>query len=580
MNKFYLFTIVLLSAIHISAQDLASKIPKEVYAVASLKGENLTELFPIEEFDKTTPGKEIIKEVSRKGKIHSIAELGVDIASTGYYFYQVTDSIRYHCSLIPINDVNQFESLIHESENIKEIKGVKAFYKNHDKNSVIAWNDQMMLFVHGQISKSYFSNNEVRKRYNLSIKENGDKESPVEYRSYEIFENRSQKREIAFQFIESKIDQIFNKPFSQQQSIFSNADYTKSRDKNAEFSIWISDIMEIYSDILKEADMGRYSELFYNGMNPAKFGTQGLSGHLYAEKDELKASIVYHMDNKMAARMKKVYSGSLNKKFLKYISEEEILGYASYAIDTEKFLVEYPKMVKNSLGGLFETEADIITNLISVILDEKAIGKVIKGDALFLMYDLSDKEVTYKTYEYDEDYKYTEVEKTKTETIPDFLLLLSSDDTSLLKKILKFSQEKGFASYKNGIYTITHREFPTEIYAKIENGIISIGTSLERIKKAGNTPVKISKKHRQILQKSSSSIYINTKEVVGIAKNFERSNRGKKKLDYVFNNVEDIQLTTSKIKNNNMTLELKMGVPTGHANGLKYLITLLEEIDK
>ncbi|WP_103864378.1 hypothetical protein [Aquimarina sp. I32.4] len=582
MNKYYLLAIALLGVMYINAQDLVYKIPKEANAVASLKGENLIELFPIQEFDKTKVGKEILREATRnRDGQQSVADLGLDISSTGYYFYQITDSIKYHCMLMPINDVQKFEKLIRKGK-IEEEEGFKINYREYSKESVIAWNDKMVLSVTGEIIESYFTDNKVRELYDLpEIKEgeNGDEELG-KYLRDDIFEKWAQKEEITFHYVKNKVDQILNTPITNKQSILANREYVKTIDKKAEASIWVSDFMKIYSDVMKGKMSRYYSSFLYAGMDQAKYERQQFSGHVYAEKDELKMKATYHLDKKMASRMKKVYGNSLNKKFLKYINEDEILGYASYVIDTKGFLTEYPKMMKNNLGGLFETEADIITELLSIVLDEKAISKVIKGDALFVMYDLSDKEVTYKTYKYDDDFKQKEVEKTRTETIPDFLLLLSSSDTDILKKLLKLGEEKGVSSYKDGVYTLKHRELPTELYVSIDQGVIAVGTTLERIKGLDTSTKNVSQKHRKILRKNSGSIYINTKEVLEIAKKFERSKRKKRTLDYIINDIEDIQLTNGKVRNNKMTAELKMKLPEGHKNGLKYLMTLIENLDK
>ncbi|WP_438710702.1 hypothetical protein ACSTS3_18430 [Aquimarina muelleri] len=579
MNKLYLLTTsILLSIIPLNAQDLANKIPKEVNAVVSIKGGNLTELFSIQDFGKTVFGKKIEKELSRKEKSKTLLESGIDIASTGYYFYEATDSIQYHCALVPIKNSNQFESLFSRPEKITTIKGQKAFYKKYDKTSIMVWNDKMMLFINGKVSKSYFSNNKVRKQYDLPIIENENHLHKYGY--YDIFESRSQEKDITFQYLTDKIDQIFNTPLPSKESILSNRDYLKAQNKNAEISIWVSDIMKVYSNILKESNIHRYSALLLNGIYSGKYGNQDISGHMFLEEKEIKANITYHMDKEMGGRMKKIYSNSLNKKFLNYINEEEILGYASYVINTEEFLTEYPKMIQNTLGDLYKAETDILADLLSIVLDEKAIGKVIKGDALFLMYDLNDKEVAYKTYEYDEEYNYKEIEKTRTETIPDFLLLLSSGDTDLIKKIFDYGQEKGIVSLENGVYRIKYKTLPTEIYVNINQEIITIGNNKERVIKNNTINKKVSKKHKQILQNSSSSIFINTQEIVKVAKAYNSRKKTERKLEYLFNNVEDIQLTTSKVKNNKMSIDLKMELPTGHKNGLQYLITLLEEMNK
>src|SRR3546814_11926467 len=92
--------------------------------------------------------------------------------------------------------------------------------------------------------------------------------------------------------------------------------------------------------------------------------------------------------------------------------------------------------MKDMYGNLFEQyEADIAlgADLVSLLLDEAAIANVAKGDALFVLNGIAEREVPYISYEYDDDYNYMEVEKIKMETIPDFLLMFSSDDVQIYK---------------------------------------------------------------------------------------------------------------------------------------------------
>ncbi len=103
----------------------------------------------------------------------------------------------------------------------------------------------------------------------------------------------------------------------------------------------------------------------------------------------------------------------------------------------------------------YNEELEIASELLSVMMDEKAIAKVVKGDALFLVTDIAQKEYTYKTYEYNDDYDRKEIERTKKETLPEFLFMMSSEDSYIIQRMLNYGVKKGAIKLNNGIYTLT-----------------------------------------------------------------------------------------------------------------------------
>src|SRR5690606_5838645 len=107
-----------------------------------------------------------------------------------------------------------------------------------------------------------------------------------------------------------------------------------------------------------------------------------------------------------------------------YINSDRTVGYMAYAINTQAYLEEYPKLFKKLFGeylGIGSEGIGLGLDFIALLLDEKAVGDVIQGDALFLLNGISQEEYTYTGYDYDEDYNAIEVEKKGVHTIPDFL---------------------------------------------------------------------------------------------------------------------------------------------------------------
>mgnify|MGYP000421526150 FL=1 len=77
------------------------------------------------------------------------------------------------------------------------------------------------------------------------------------------------------------------------------------------------------------------------------------------------------MSDEMAESYKKMTSNKLNKKFLKYINEERMIGYMSYSISTKAALDEYPKLMKNLYSSMpsYGEEAGLAIDLFSLLLD-------------------------------------------------------------------------------------------------------------------------------------------------------------------------------------------------------------------
>jgi len=255
------------------------------------------------------------------------------------------------------------------------------------------------------------------------------------------------KKRLAFTWMTAQADQIFNGTY---ESIETNKSYTASLDNKAIAELWVSSLQDVYNSIAPE--FGTY------GKAGLMKGYGSLNAKLFMDDKSFRISTGLEMAQEQADAYKKIMNRKLNKKFLNYVNSEKALGFMSYSIDTKAYLEEFPKLMKQTygsfLGGKMDEEVELGTDLFSLLLDEEAVSKVIKGDALFVINGLKTKEVTYTTYEYDDDYKQKEVTKTKNETLPDFLFMFSSEDTRLIEKLIKYGIHKNMVTAENNIYKI------------------------------------------------------------------------------------------------------------------------------
>ncbi|WP_431292331.1 hypothetical protein [Pedobacter sp. P26] len=371
-------------------------------------------------------------------------------------------------------------------------------------------------------------------------------------------------------------DQIFNGTY---ESIETNKSYTTSLDNKAIAELWVSSLQDVYNSIAPE--FGTY------GKAGLMKGYGSLNAKLFMDNKSFRISTGLEMAQEQADAYKKIMNRKLNKKFLNYVNSEKALGFMSYSIDTKAYLEEFPKLMKQTygsfLGGKMDEEVELGTDLFSLLLDEEAVSKVIKGDALFVINGLKTKEVTYTTYEYDDDYKQKEVTKTKNETLPDFLFMFSSEDTRLIEKLIKYGIHKNMVTVENNIYKIQEKKSPIDIYFMIKDRIVFFGNSLSEMQSISNNQYnnKISKLHKDLLSKNNFSFLFNAKNLVGKVPDSEiGGEETAKKFNSTLEKMGNVYMKSNPIKGRLVSADISAEIPNGHENALKYLFSLIENAAK
>ena len=367
---------------------------------------------------------------------------------------------------------------------------------------------------------------------------------------------------------------------SANQSIITNKTYLASLDKDAEATVWVGDFAKIYDTMMS----GLYYDQLMGFNIGSMYADSGMSAKLYAEKDEMRLTTSYTMSESMADSYRKMMDQKINRKFFNYINEDRMIGYMSYALNTEAALKEYPKIMKNLYGSMpaYGDEAAMAIDLFELLLDEEAVAKVFPGDVLFLLSGISKKEMTYKSYEYNDDFEYEEIEKTKTETVPDFLIMMSSEDQKLMKKLMNYGIKKEVVESKNGYYSIVIPESPLSVFMAFKDDIVFIGTSETEITKIvrGTFDAKLSSKHKKLLKNSNYSAYMGSKQLASKIPMDELGVRDMKKLNWFLENSEDAYISTSKMKGNVFEANMVIGVPASQENSMKYIFNMIETFAK
>lgn len=363
-------------------------------------------------------------------------------------------------------------------------------------------------------------------------------------------------------------------------SVLNKKEFLLAQDKNASATLYLEDVNLLYSDLLTSFTSRYFS-------SPLE-GFKGLNAQVYMNKENMRVTSEMILDDKKAASYKKIYAHKLNSKFAKYVNSDKVIGFISYSFDTEEYLKELPKMLNQAYGGYlqkYNEELDIASELVSIMLDEKAIAKVIKGDALFLVTDVAQKEYTYKTYEYNDDYERKEIERTKKETLPEFLFMMSSDDSYIIQRMLNYGVKKGAIKLKNGIYSLDRdvTKSPMSVHLLIKDGIVFSGTSYKDIEDIsldrfqGN----ISKEQKKLLTKNNMTVFFDPKKLAGkIPLEEFHSERRLNMFNTWMNGTGKFYGKTMGIKGNRISGEMIAEVPVGKENSLKYFFSLIESASK
>ncbi|MBS9461362.1 hypothetical protein KIM67_02995 [Flagellimonas sp. 389] len=640
----HLYTTIFLCGLFISlnAQDLARKIPSDANVVVTIKGKNVLELLSLSEFSNSRLGKEMNKEISREteGELATIEDLGFNLNENLYYFLQTKEGVFYNTFMIPMKSTANLPKLFprERDEVIKD--GAVSYVQESYGGTVIMWNTKEMVFVVPSDQNEDYSYLDyditptiaepveetiIEEAMEEAVEaaeeiEESIIETPVEaieeieetvieeatpvydyYNSeeYKKQEERREQRRLAREAAKKKQNTVtlaYAKQVLQSQpirNILQNSNYKKSLGKGKdEAMVWMNDFPQIYKNAMPSRLLGPNNP--YNFLNLDEFykGTT-VTARLNFEQDEAVMGIDYTMSEELAKAYKPMYEGKFNKNFLNYINEDKLLGYMSVNLSTAGILKAYPSLIEtmfrnvdqksdNKKAATIAAASSSVTRLFSLLIDEEGAAKILRGDMLLLLTDLREKEVTYTDYEYDEEYNYKKVEKTKTETVPDFLFLFTSEEEKMFRNIMKIGVLEEKVDYENDIYHVGQtRSNPFDIYAMYKDNTVFIGSSVAQLTqiKKGIYPSKLSNTLKKEISKSATSFYVNGKNIISEIPSEAFPRELRSNIDFLTDNTEDLRVNFSKIKGNTMTGKMILKTPEkGHKNSLAYFINIIDKL--
>jgi hypothetical protein len=163
---------------------------------------------------------------------------------------------------------------------------------------------------------------------------------------------------------------------------------------------------------------------------------------------------------------------------------------------------------------------------------------------------------------------------------------MSSDDTRLLERLLRYGIKKEKISFKNGIYTLDNkitRSNSFSLHILMKDGMIFCGTSYRDIQQISvdNYQGNISKEQKNLLMKNNASMFFNSKNMIGKIPEKELGDYQKvRDFNSLLGSMGQMYARTTGIKNNHISGEMVAKVPAGNENALKYFLSLIDQVSK
>ena len=625
MKKIYLLAAVIICVSSARAQVSEKNIPANATIVTDINLGKLTSLMPVKDWNKSAVGKEMLKTINEKSgkKIKSLADAGIALNGHAYVYYTANDSIRYMSLLLPVADAKKTKNIFAKMNPVAAPQNSWMVVHEDSMNITLA-NDKQILIVTGIINEDYFRKEEVALNHGIDLSnpydypvtndtimvadEYGevtdtaevmveDTEAAVEADEMEeteeaeeadndlYFRNQQIKNRLVYNATKAQITDWFYKGFN--NSISENKSYNAIKNSDAVVSFWMDEPSSFFQKLMPANIYGGYNGGIVNNLLPtSKLSYTGIYAHLLMDKNQAEIKSTFTMSEEMAELQKKLSGRKVNKAFLNYLNMDSAMAYVSYAFDMKAYLENFPEVMESTYGNYMQTNKDEISlaaEFFSFLIDEEAISKLLPGDAMMVFNGLYEKEVTYTDYSYDEDYNTTEIEKTKMETLPKFLMMMSSEQNKFSKKLIEYGIKKEALKERDGYYVLTIPRSPMEFYLMYKNDILFIGNEEQTIHQINNNnfKAKVSAEERDFITNNLTSMLIKPSTI-----SKQISNAGitiTEDLTEMINtlkNMGNIRMKVSPIKNNQMDANFTMNVPANNSNALTYFMSLINSFSK
>ena len=516
------------------AQDLADHIPDSAGFVMKINIPEILKNYSLEELEASQLGKELLKTVKHyiRSDANSFEDLGIDLTQPQYIFVVVSNMEFQLAYLLPVKDPEimrkDIENKYGDIDNDNGVILTKAHGRHY------ALNDKLLSIVY---SEKQHGNNIKQEPWFM--------------------------REAANPVSESK-------------------DYRKAVKKDALLSMYMGNIGKLMEAWGVNGNMPEDERIILQGMTSIYKQYESMSINLTTDEKETRLNYSIRFDRETGKRYGRMTKGKLNKEFLRNIDLANSMGFMTFNFNVENSLKEYPELMKDQFDPIitpmgFKSETHLVLEIMKTVIDEKAIGELIKGDMLIALSGIYDNEVEYIEYEYDDNMNRREVKKTKTEKIPGFIAMASTKEGEITRLTTELLLKYKLMENRGGYYSLKKTsEIPFEVFFAIKNDVVYLGTSENDFKTivTGQGNGSIPSTLKKYIRKSQMTMFASLSELEAIIPEKEKT----RDISELIRETPDVYFYTKTSGNTTMTSHLVIETPEGHKNGIDYLMSVLKKI--
>lgn len=558
------------------AQAGLSYLPADATFVVHVNPENLNEKVNLKGFQQLEVFNSLLDQIpmmvppeqgeKMQDLLTNPGNYGINAMKSFYVVGSMKEEGNFFGLLFELSDVAAFRSVIDEllvqtmeDGNIEQKSGLNQVKMAFDR--ILSWNNNMAFLGSGSLNAP------------TNWWEEGEMDQEL----------RDQQLTTA---IEEYSNNILNKGFS--KSMANNPRFKEVEAAGQDIHFWMD-----YNALLSNnpamaagmADMGQMAAMYE--MMAGMYKDTELSVGLNFDAGKLVMNSRMFADEKMMDWLGDAYKHKFNKDLLKYINGSNILGYMAIGLDMEETFegmadVLFPYLEQDpSYGKMFTA----IMGALDVVIDQESLYELLEGDMVLAVTGIQEHEKLITTYEYDENFNATPIERVEIEKIPELSFLAPFGNRKNIEKLLNLAVQMNGLTKEGNYYTIASEELGMQFFLALnEDDILIVSNDSELVGKKLNSGFEknnqLPKDQAKMLQKNTQTIYWsvpNTLKTLSELSDTEE-NPLLKYLSMEDAQVEKVLITTSNKIKESVNTEMVFHMKNKEKNALEQIMNLLNVI--
>lgn len=489
--------------------------------------------------------------------------IGFDIMSSSHMFARVDAGKMQFGFLFNISDESKFSSFLKEmnpegfsGDQYSKLPNYQLLKMGDD--GWFGWNSEMAFIGSATITE------------------------PFDWEDENAMENRQNRiKEMTADLVTETMNR------SKDKSILTHAKYKMATAKPADMHLWmdysfISEMMEQGMMDEMPADFGGFDPAMMMGLMKSFSADTHLSMGLNFDNGQISMKTEMFPNREMLELNKGMADHKFNKKLVRYIRGEELLGYMSMSVSTEKMMDGYEKLIRNQVQNV-PMYGDMINgamDIAGIFYDETAMPNLFRGDFVMAFTGMQKVKRTITDYEYDEDFNATEIQKEVEQNIPEVTMIWTHSSKKDWMKFIRLGVKSSFLEATGDYYKVNVPGFDMDAFIALKDNMLFMTNSADlvnnRLSKGYKKKQRIGKKHCEMMSQNTVAFHWdipNTLSVVGSEMGAgvgEFVNMGKQ-------NFESIQVMSSRDIGNSVKSEFNINFVKKDVNSMKQIFEMINE---